>query len=194
MKELLKIRKDLKKKKPHFMRQDAHKRKRLKNSWRKSRGSQSKMRQGLKGYRRSITIGWGSPRKVYGLSKEGLEKITVNNVNDLKKMDAKKEGALISGSVGLRKKLDIIKEAENLKIKILNIKDPQKFVKDSEESMKKKKEEKEARQKEKEKKKTDKKKEKKKEEKTIEEAVEVTEEEKKKHDKEDKDKLLTKKQ
>jgi large subunit ribosomal protein L32e len=194
VKELLKIRKELKKKKPDFMRQDAHKKKRLKTSWRRSRGSQSKMRLELKGYRRNIEIGWGSPKAVYGLSKEGLKKVIVNNVNDLKKIDSKKEGAVISGSVGLRKKLEIVKEAETLKIKILNIKDPQKFIKDSEESRAKEKQEKEERQKEKEKKKTDKKKEKKKEEKTIEEAVEVSDEEKKKQDKEEKDKLLTKKQ
>ena len=140
--ELLKIRKELKKKKPNFMRQDAHKRKRLKTSWRRSRGSQSKMRLELKGYRRNIEIGWGSPRKVHGLSKEGLKKITVNNVKDLKKLDSKKEGAVISGSVGLKKRVEIIKEAEILKIKILNIKYPQKLIKDSEESMKKRKEDK----------------------------------------------------
>jgi len=194
MKELLELRKRIKSKKPEFIRQDSHKKKRVKRSWRSSKGLHSKMRLKLKGYRRSVEIGWGSPRQVRGLSPEGLEKIAVSNINDLKKIDAKKQGALISGNVGLKKKLEIIKEAEKLKIKILNIKDPEKYLKYAEEFLRKKKEEKLEKEKQKEKKKTEKKKETKKEEKTIEEKVEVTDEEKKKQEKEEKDKVLTKKQ
>jgi len=194
MKNLLELRKKLKNRKPKFIRQDSHKKKRVKFSWRRPKGLHSKMRLELKGYRRNVEIGWGSPKEVKGLSSDGLEKITVNNIDDLKKLDAKKQGALISGNVGLKKRLEILKEAEKLKIKILNIKNPEKYIKDAEEFLKNKKEEKAARAKEKEKKKTEKKKETKKEEKTIEEKVELTDEEKKEKDKEEKDKLLTKKQ
>ena len=61
IKELLDKRKALKKKKPVFTRQDAHKKKKVGWKWRKPKGSDSKMRVGKKGYKRSVRPGWGSP-------------------------------------------------------------------------------------------------------------------------------------
>ena len=43
-KKLLELRKKIKGKKPNFIRQDAHKHKRLARKWRKPKGIQSKMR------------------------------------------------------------------------------------------------------------------------------------------------------
>ena len=47
-KKMLELRAKLKKKKPRFIRQDAHKIKRIDKSWRKPRGKDSKIKQNLK--------------------------------------------------------------------------------------------------------------------------------------------------
>ena len=54
----------MKKKKPKFIRQDAHKKGRLAKKWRKPKGLQSKMRLCKKGYRKRISKGYKSPKEV----------------------------------------------------------------------------------------------------------------------------------
>lgn len=185
MKVLLELRNKLKKKKPEFVRQDAHKIKRLKKKWRKPKGLHSKMRHGFRGYRRCVQVGWGSPAKVKGLHKSGMKMRVVHSIKDMIGIDNAKEGIIISRKLGLRKKLQVIDIAIKNKITVFNLKDPVKFIeetrKQKEDSKKKKKEE----VKKKESKKV------KQTKKTIEEKVE-TEEEKAKREKKEKDKLLTK--
>jgi len=187
---LLEIKKKMKAKKPKFSRQDSHKKKKLGNKWRRPKGLQAKMRLRKKGYKRSVKTGYGTPKKLRGLSKN-LEIVFVNNTKDLKGIDEKNQEIIISSAVGTRKKIEIIKEAEKLKIKILNIKSPKDYIKKIEEKIAEKKKEKEAKKKEKE----EKKKATKKEKKGVEEKVkkEMDEEEKKKGEKKEKDKILTKK-
>ena len=71
-KTLLNIRKKIKSKKPFFFRQDAHKNLKLGDKWRKPKGLHSKMRLGFKGYRKSVSIGYGSPKITKNLHKSGL--------------------------------------------------------------------------------------------------------------------------
>jgi len=193
-KELLWLRKKIKAKKPKFSRQDSHKKKKLENKWRKPKGLHSKMRLGKSGYKKSVKKGYGSPRSVKNLSSEGIEKVNAFNKKDLEKIDTKSQGVIISSGVSLKKRIDIIIEAEKKKIKILNIKDLSKYIKEAEEKREKAKKEKEERKKEKEKKKkAEEKKAKKTEGKGVEEKV-IDEEEKKKLEKKEKDKILTKKE
>lgn len=131
MKALLLLRRILKRKKPKFVKQDAHKKAKLSDSWRKPRGLQSKVRLEKKGYRSSISVGWKSPVKVRGLTREGYEPIKVNNVADLKKINPKTQAAEISATVGLKKKLGILEQSEKLGIHIKNIKNVKKFQEDS---------------------------------------------------------------
>ncbi len=179
-------------KKPKFSRQDSHKKKRLGEKWRKPKGLQSKMRLHKKGYNVSVKTGYGTDKKTKYLMK-GLQKVTVNNVDELRNIDEKKQGIIISKKVGKRKRIEIIKEAEKNKIKILNIKSPQDYVKQVEERRTKDKEKKESKKKQKEEKKKEKPK---KETKSIEEKLEkeMTEEEIKEQAKREKDKVLTKKE
>ncbi|MBW2978142.1 50S ribosomal protein L32e, partial [Candidatus Woesearchaeota archaeon] len=161
----LELRKQIKKKKPEFVRQDT-KRKKLELKWRKPKGLHAKMRKKLKGYRKSPSPGYGSPRKVKNLHKSGLNTMLVASIKNLEKINPETDGIILSSTLGLRKKIEIIKKAIEKKIKILNIKDPEQFLKSTEEQIRKKKEareakvkEKEKRRKEKEKKKDEKKKE-----------------------------------
>jgi len=192
VKELLEKRRLLKKKKPDFFMQDEHKKKRLHKRWRKSKGSDSKMRVSRRGYNRSVQIGWSSPAIVKGLSREGLIPITVNNLEDAKKINPKTDIMVIGSAVGTKKKVAIIEYATANKIKITNFKDPSKFLADVKAKIDAKKKDKQKQKEEREKKKETAKKEaaKKKEKETKEEKKEQTSEEKKAEEKKEKDKVL----
>jgi len=160
MKEkLLQLRKAIKAKKPDFRTQDSHKKKRLSERWTKARGIDSKIRLGLKGYRKAPSQGYRSPQAVRGLHKSGLQPVLVSTVSELAQLNKSEHGIVISSSVGNRKRVEIIRESQKLSLNVLNFKDPAAFLASVESALTKKKEakatarkEKEAKKKEKEKK------------------------------------------
>jgi large subunit ribosomal protein L32e len=91
-----------------FIRQDGHKKAKLKrSSWRKPKGLQNKMRLQKKGYRRLPKVGMGTP----GAEKNtlnGKEIIRISSVEQL--VNAKGKIAILS-SVGMKKKIIILEEA-----------------------------------------------------------------------------------
>ena len=86
--------------------------------WRKPKGRDSKMRLKRKGYSKTVSVGYKSPRKSLGKI-NGMKPVLVYNVKDLFKLD--KNSVAIIARIGVRKKLDIIKHAQEKKIKILNL-------------------------------------------------------------------------
>lgn len=140
MKELLELRRKLKKKKPKFLRQDAHKVKKLAKKWRQPKGRHSKMRFKLRSYRKQPSMGYSSPRKVRGLDSKGRIEVIVNNITDLEKI---KENCIIviGSTVGTKKKVLILKKIQEKKLQVKNVKDIEAFIKEAEEKLKKKKEE-----------------------------------------------------
>ncbi len=208
IKELLEIKKRVKKNKPKYIRQDAHKKKRVSKKWRKPKGIQSKMRLKRKGYRQRMSSGYRSPKLVKNLNKEGLKEIRVHNIKDLENVkENENQGIVISKRVGIKKKVEILKRCKELKLRVLNVKNSDLFIKTVEDKRKKKKEIKKEKTKEKDKKKKEREKlakekeekEKKTEEKKDKEITEDLgdklkrneEEEKKQKEKEEKDKVLT---
>lgn len=189
MKELLEIRKKIKGKKPVFIRQDAHKKPKIGWKWRRPKGIHSKMRLRKKGYRRCVEIGWGTNKKIKNFDKSGLKIRLISSIKDLNDINPDTEGIIISKRIGLKKRIPLLKKTEEMKIRVLNVKDVAKYLKEVEESIKKRKEKRKKIKKEKEKKKE--KKVEKKKEKGIEKIM--TDDEKKKEKKKEKDKMLTKK-
>jgi len=179
----LELRKQIKRRKPKYVQQDAHKLKRLAWKWKKPRGKDSKMGKGIKGYKRMVEPGYGSPRNVYGMHMSGLMPIVVHTVQEIDALQ-KGQGAIIGGTVGARKKIMLIEHAMKKNITLLNVKDGQKFITSVHDAMKKKKEDT--------KKKTAKEEKKKVEKKEIADKV-MTAEEKQEAEKKEKDKVLTKK-
>ena len=197
-KKLLEVRAKLKARKPKFTMQDNHKKAKLGDKWKRPRGIDSKMRLNLRGYKRSPSKGYRSPAEVRGLSKRGLRQVLVYNTNDLEKVNAKEDGIIIANSTGTRNKIEIIKKAAEKDITIININNPQEYVKSIEEEMAKKKEAKkekesgkETKKKEKEKKAAEKEKKEKEGKGAKDELSEkLEEEEKKKQEKKDLDRKL----
>ena len=183
--KLLKHKQKTKSSKPKFIRQDIHKKKRLAKVWRKPRGCDSKKRLRMQN-RVIVSPGYGSPVEVRGLTINGFEIIHVSSITDVSKLNPDKHVVIISGKLGFKKKKHIIQVLIKNKIEILNIKNPQDYVKKREDLMKVKKDKKS----EKDKKESEKKKEVKEDKKSIEDTV--TEEDKKKVEKQEIDKLLTK--
>ena len=126
MMKLLEIRNKLKAKKPTFTRHDAHKKKRVGLGWRKPKGRQNKMRLHRKGYARSRSTGFGSPKAVLGLSQEGLRQILVKNLADFQPLDANQDGIIIARAVGNRRRMQLVEFAQKHQFKILNL-DAEKF-------------------------------------------------------------------
>ena len=193
IKTQLSYRKHLKTRKPNFIRQDAHKKVKLGEKWRKPKGIQSKMRLHRKGYRKSVSKGYKSPVLIRGALSNGLFPVYVDNLSKLESVDPKTQAIIIMAKTGIRKKIDIIKKAQELKINIANVKDPIKYLKEVEDKQKQKAEAKKQKVKDKEekKKKLEKKSEKESKKKdsieNIADEAENSEEEKKK----EQDKLLT---
>ncbi len=127
----LKLRNAMKKRKPTFERQYANVMRQFKGSWNRPRGMHSKMRRGMRGKKLLPTVGFRSPIAVRGLTRDGFVPVIVNNFNDLTKFDVKKQIAVLAAGLGMRKRIEILKKAVEMKIKLFNIKDAEKFIEES---------------------------------------------------------------
>jgi len=92
--------------------------KKLKNKWRKPKGLHNKLRLRKGGKGKVVKIG-------YGKKKKGIEIAIINNIKEL--INAKKD-IIISSSVGLKKKVEILEKAKELKLNVLNVKNIDKFM------------------------------------------------------------------
>jgi large subunit ribosomal protein L32e len=119
-KRLMRVKKDISKKRPKFSKFESWRLVRLKDYWRRPTGIDNKMRQKRKGWPKSVKVGYGSPRAVRDLHPSGMEEVAVFNVGDLTIVDPETQVARIGGSVGTRKRRAILAEAENLGIRVLN--------------------------------------------------------------------------
>ncbi len=117
---LLKLREEMNRRRPEFIRQESWRYVRVKESWRRPRGIDSKMRLKKKGKPPLVSIGYRNPRLVRGLHPTGFREVIVYNVKDLEKVDPDKEAIRIAGSVGRRKRIEIIEKADELGIVVLN--------------------------------------------------------------------------
>src|SRR3989338_7584328 len=135
IKELLDIRKKMKSKKPDFIRQDIRKKARLKIKWRKPRGLDSKIRRKLNGRAKPVSQGYRSPKNVRGLHKSGLQQSIIRTTKDMDKPSPKENCLVISSSLGKRKRVEILKKAKEENFQVVNIKNPEDYIKKAEEAI-----------------------------------------------------------
>jgi len=118
---LMKLRKRISKKRPHFKRFESWRFVRIKDQWRKPRGIDNKMRTEEQGWPKSVKVGYRGPSAVRGLHPSGKEEVTVWNPIDVEKVDVETQVARIGGSVGGRKREAMLEKAEKLGVRVLNL-------------------------------------------------------------------------
>ncbi|MAH49458.1 hypothetical protein CMI37_26785 [Candidatus Pacearchaeota archaeon] len=105
-------------KKPKFLRTAWHKQIKLgktvkkKRKWRAAKGRHNKLRLGEAGRARRPKVGWGSKKE------KGKEILVIQNLKQLEELKDVKE--ILIGKVGKKKRAEMIKMANEKKIKILN--------------------------------------------------------------------------
>ncbi|PKP54578.1 MAG: 50S ribosomal protein L32e [Candidatus Altiarchaeales archaeon HGW-Altiarchaeales-3] len=119
-KRLFKVAGIQKKKKPKFARQELSFRKKLADVWRRPRGIDSKQQEEKRGKGKVPKIGYGHPNSVSGLHPTGYKPVMVHNVSEIEGIDHKVEAAIISATVGRKKRNEIILVANRKRIVILN--------------------------------------------------------------------------
>jgi len=122
-KTLLQLRRIAKKRKPHFVVKESAYIGRVKERWRLPRGRHSAARQRYRGRPAQPHPGYGSPKAVRGLSREGLLPVLVHNDEELKRLNPSTDGAVIASTVGSKKRLLILASALQNKIRVLHVKD-----------------------------------------------------------------------
>jgi large subunit ribosomal protein L32e len=118
--ELLAARKRIAQTRPKFIRQESWRYDRLAENWRKPKGKDNKMRKQKSGMPALVKVGYRSPKAARGLHPSGYRDILIYNVAELAKLDPKGDAARIAHGVGKKKRIDIIKKAGELGIKVLN--------------------------------------------------------------------------
>ena len=109
-----------KKSKPLFKRENWWRYGRMLQSWRKPRGRTSKLRRNM-GYRqKEPTIGYKNPEEIRGLHPSGYEEVYIRTLKELGKVNSEEQALRLSGTLGKRKKDEILKKADELGIKVLN--------------------------------------------------------------------------
>ena len=122
LRRLLRLRLRMERREPRWMRIDEWRYKRVEGKgWRRPRSLDNKIRKEVKGYPKRVKVGYGKPRLVRGLHPSGFEEVMVYRPEDLEKVDPARQAARIGGSVGLRKRVEIVRKARELGIRVLNV-------------------------------------------------------------------------
>ncbi|QGA80967.1 50S ribosomal protein L32e [Candidatus Nanohalobium constans] len=104
-----------------FKRQDKHKAGKLSGkSWRNPVGGHSRVRLEEKGAVAKPKVGYRTDKEIRGKHPSGYDEVMVHNTDDLEQINPEEEAARIGGTVGGRKKADILEKADNEDIKVLN--------------------------------------------------------------------------
>ena len=121
VKNLIKLREEIKRRKPKFVRYLSKRYKKLRRSgYRRPKGRHNKMRLRIFGKPRLVSVSYGVPKEVRGLHPSGYEEILVHNIKELESADPKKQVVRIASSVGTKKKIELLRRAEELGIVVLN--------------------------------------------------------------------------
>jgi len=121
MLDALRKRAEIDSRRPAFLRQEWHRRKRLQRvSWRKPQGDHSKMREHYAYRRNVVSIGYGGPRAARHLHPSGFREVMVRNMKDLEGIKPEVEAARIAHQVGMRKRIELEEKADELGIRVLN--------------------------------------------------------------------------
>jgi large subunit ribosomal protein L32e len=112
----------VKKRTKPFKRHQSDRYKTVKESWRKPKGIDNRVRRRFKGQLPMPKIGYGSCRATKHMLPSGHYKIVINNLKDLEMMTmfSRSHCAEVAHGVSARKRIDLAKRAKELSIKLTN--------------------------------------------------------------------------
>ena len=119
-KRMLNIKSEIDSRRPKFRRQEWFRYKRLGEKWRKPRGLHSSMRRRKKYRPKMATVGFRGPKDTRDYHPSGFKEVLVYNPRDLKDLDPKTQAIRIGHSVGTKKRIEILKAAEKMDLRVLN--------------------------------------------------------------------------
>jgi large subunit ribosomal protein L32e len=121
----------LKRRKPSFVRVEQHRYKRLKRTWRRPKGHHGRIKKLLSYHKGAAPkVGYGTPLKFRELHPSGYVGVLVYNVTELEKINPQIQAAIIA-KVGRKNKILIVEKAIEKKIKILNLRKPEDWLKEN---------------------------------------------------------------
>ena len=88
--------------------------------WRKPKGNDSKMRLQLKGYPPIVKVGYRTSAELRHLHPSGLIPVRISSVKELEGLRPDKHIIIIAGSVGLRKRLQLVEAAKAKGFRVAN--------------------------------------------------------------------------
>lgn len=129
---------------PAFIRQQASYSKFRKEKWRYPRGKSSKIRLSISGHKATPSIGYGSTGDERFLNRYGLLEVLVTNEKGLLHLNPSKHAVVLSGNLGLKKRIELLQKIKEKNLHVMNIHDIDEYMKNIHDIMKQKKEDKNA--------------------------------------------------
>lgn len=120
VKRALRLRGEIKSKKPNFVRHESWRYDRLKENWRRPKGIDNKMRMKVKGWPPTVNVGYRGPKAARNLHPSGCEEVLIHNVEEIAKINPATQAIRIAHTVGKKKRLQILSEARKNGIIVLN--------------------------------------------------------------------------
>lgn len=120
LKALVSKRAELRKNRPRFVRQESWRYVRLHPEWRKPKGIDNKVRRQDKGWPALVRVGYRGPVEARGLHPSGHYESLVYRVGDLEGLVPGRDVARIGGTVGAKKRQEILSRAKELGLRVLN--------------------------------------------------------------------------
>ncbi|PLC65880.1 50S ribosomal protein L32e [Vulcanisaeta sp. EB80] len=123
LRRLMRVRVLMERREPRWMSMDEWRFLRVahRESWRRPKGNDNKIRLEIKGYPKRVKIGYGKPRLVRNLHPTGFKLVTVHRPEDVDKVDPTKEAIVIGRTVGLRKRIEIVRKAIERSVRVINV-------------------------------------------------------------------------
>ncbi len=120
LKALVAKRKEVAVNRPKFVRQESWRYVRIHPEWRKPKGVDNKMRRQDKGWPVLVRVGYRGPVKARGLHPSGHFDVLVHRTAELEGLVPGRDVARIGGTVGAKKREQILARATELGIRVVN--------------------------------------------------------------------------
>jgi len=121
IRKLLKVRKQINKKRPAFRKIESWRYVRVKGGWNRPKGVDNTSRQKYKHGVKSVNVGYRNPKPIRGYHPSGLIPVLVSQLKDLEELNPSTHAVIIDSHIGLKKRLGFVEAIQSKKFKILNL-------------------------------------------------------------------------